>query len=76
MGFAVLCFKMHLFKAMKAADILCYCIRISSRCLDFTGKSVCRHFEFSFNFKKVHCYLWFYALTPTGRQSPSLCQIA
>lgn len=40
MGFAVLCFKMHLFITMKAADILCYCIRILSRCLDFTEKGI------------------------------------
>lgn len=76
MGFAVLCFKMHLFTAMKAADILCYCIRILSRYLDLTERGVWRHFQFSFHFKKVHCYLWFDILTPTGRQSASLCQIA
>lgn len=40
MNFTELCFKMHLFIAMKAADILCYCIRILSRCLDFTEKGV------------------------------------
>lgn len=74
MGFSVLCFKMHLFIAMKAADILCYCIRILSRCLDFTEKGIWSHFQFSF--KKVHCYLWSYKLTSTGRQSASLCQIA
>lgn len=76
MAAAVLCFKMHLFITMKAADILCFCIRILSRCLDFTEKGVWRHFQFSFIVKKVHCYLWFYILTPTGRQSCSLYRIA
>lgn len=76
MGFAVLCFKMHLFITTKAADILCYCIRILSRCLDFTEKGIWRHFQISFNFKKGCCYLWFYTLMPTGRQSASLCHIA
>lgn len=76
MDFTVLCFKMHLFITMKAADILCYCIRILSRCLDFTEKGVWRNFQFSFNLKKPHLYLWFYTLMPTGRQSTSLRQIA
>lgn len=49
MVFTVLCFKMLLFVTMKAADILCYCIRILSRCLDFTEKRVRRNFQFYFN---------------------------
>lgn len=60
MDFTILCFKMHLLITMKAADILCYCIRILSRCLDFTEQGVCRNFQFSFNFKRPHCYVWFY----------------